>query len=158
MRAMDVDALVSAVQSFNGPDAFRPRFTADQWRTFAQYLTPHRIRAGDLLIQQGDADKTVYFIADGSLQVFVSDAPPGSSKVAILRAGATVGEPALFADVKRTANVEAMTPCEVWALRGPRLDELAQRSPALALALVRAAAGVMAVRLAAHVSQRVPMT
>ena len=48
------------------------------------------------------------------------------------------------------ANVEAMTPCVVWALRGPRMEELAQRSPALALELLRAAGAVMAV---AHARQ-----
>ena len=52
-----------------------------------------------------------------------------------------VGEPGLFGDSQRMANVEAMTPCVVWALRGPRLEELAQRQPALALELLRAAGG-----------------
>ena len=73
------------------------------------------------------------------MQIFVTGGPPGSNKVAILRAGAVVGEPGLFGDTPRMANVEAMTPCVVWALRGPRMEELAQRSPALALELLRAA-------------------
>ena len=37
-------------------------------------------------------------------------------------AGSVVGEPGLFNDGPRMANVEAMTACEVWALRGPRLE------------------------------------
>ena len=79
------------------------------------------------------------------MQIFMTGGAPGSSKVAILRAGAVVGEPGLFGDTPRMANVEAMTPCVVWALRGPRMEELSQRSPALALELLRAAGAVMAI-------------
>jgi CRP-like cAMP-binding protein len=56
------------------------------------------------------------------------------------------------------ANVEAMTPCVVFALRGPRLEELAQRSPALALELLRTAGGVMATRMRANLSKQTPFS
>ena len=69
-----------------------------------------------------------------------------------------VGEPGLFNDGPRMANVEAMTACEVWALRGPRLEELAQRNPALALELLRAAGNVMAVRMRANLAKQTPFT
>ena len=129
-----------------------------QWRIIAPYLTRHDIRAGDLLIKQGDTDRTMYFLSQGTLQVFVTGGPPGSNRIAILRAGSVVGEPGLFSDGPRMANVEAMTACKVWALRGPRLEELSQRSPALALELVRAAGGVMAVRMRANLGRQVPFS
>jgi CRP-like cAMP-binding protein len=144
---MEINDLVHAMQTLNAEDAFRPRLTLDQWRVIAPYLTRHDIRAGDLLIKQGDNDRTMYFLGQGSLQVFVTGGPPGSNRIAILRAGSVIGEPGVFGDGARMANVEAMTPCSVWALRGPRLEELAQRSPALALELLRAAGGVMAIRM-----------
>jgi CRP/FNR family cyclic AMP-dependent transcriptional regulator len=155
---MELDVLINAVQSFNADDAFRARMGAEQWRTFAQYLTMHRLRTGDTLIRQGDSEKTMYFVGEGSLQVFMTGRRPGSSRIGILRAGAVVGEPALFADVPRSANVEAMTPCVVWALRGPRLDELTQRSPALALAVLRAAGAVLAIRTRANFALQMPVT
>ena len=127
-------------------------------RSIAPYLTRHEIRAGDLLIKQGDADRTMYFLAQGSLQIFVTGGPPGSNRIAILRTGSVVGEPGLFGDSPRMANVEAMTPCVVWALRGPRMEELAQRSPALALELLRAAGAVMATRMRATLSRQAPIT
>ena len=154
---MDVDNLVEAVQTLNADDAFRARLTPDQWRTVAQYLTRHEIRAGDLLVKQGDSDRTMYMLAQGSLQVFMTGGPPGSNRIAILRPGAVVGEPGLFGDVPRTANVEAMTACIVWALRGPRLEELAQRSPALAFEVLRAAGAVMAVRMRANLANHTPI-
>jgi len=155
---MDLNELVQAIQTLNAEDAFRARLNLDQWRTIAPYLTRHDIRSGDLLIKQGDADRSMYFLAQGTLQVFVTGGPPGSNRIAILRAGSVIGEPGLFNDGPRMANVEAMTPCSVWALRGPRLEELTQRSPALALELLRAAGGVMAVRMRANMQRQVPFT
>jgi CRP/FNR family cyclic AMP-dependent transcriptional regulator len=155
---MEINDLVHAIQTLNAEDAFRPRLTPDQWRVIAPYLTRHDIRAGDLLIKQGDTDRTMYFLGQGSLQVFVTGGPPGSNRIAILRAGSVVGEPGLFSDGVRTANVEAMTPCMVWALRGPRFEELAARSPALALELLRAAGGVMSTRMRNNMVRQVPFT
>ncbi len=155
---MDINALVQALQTLNAEDAFRPRLSVDQWRLIAPYLTRHDIRAGDLLIKQGDADRTMYFLEQGSLQIFVTGGPPGSNRIAILRAGSVVGEPGLFGDSPRMANVEAMTPCTVWALRGPRLEELAQRQPALVLELLRTAGGVMATRMRANLAKQTPFS
>ena len=155
---MEINELVQAIQTLNADDAFRARLSLEQWRTIAPYLTRHDIRAGDLLIKQGDADRTMYFLGQGSLQIFVTGGPPGSNRIAILRAGSVVGEPGLFGDSPRMANVEAMTPCVVWALRGPRMEELAQRSPALALELLRAAGAVMAIRFRATLTRQAPVT
>ncbi len=155
---MEITDLVQATQTLNADDAFRARLNLEQWRLVGQYLTRHELRAGDLLIKQGDNDRSMYFLGQGSLQVFTTGGAPGSSRLAILRPGSVVGEPALFTDGPRTANVEAMTACTVWALRGPRLEELAQRSPALALEVTRAAGAVMAVRMRMNLARPMPMT
>ncbi len=155
---MEINELVQAIQTLNAEDAFRARLNLEQWRTIAPYLTRHDIRSGDLLIKQGDADRSMYFLAQGSLQVFVTGGPPGSSRIAILRAGSVVGEPGLFGETARMANVEAMTACVVWALRGPRLEELAQRSPSLALELLRTAGSVMATRMRANLVKQTPFS
>jgi CRP/FNR family transcriptional regulator, cyclic AMP receptor protein len=146
---MEVNELLKAIQTLNAEDAFRARLTAEQWRVVTPFLSPHDIRAGDLLIKQGDIEHSMYFLGQGSLQVFVSGAATGS-KIAILRAGAVVGEAGLFGDFPRMASVEAMTPCIVWALRGPRMEELAQRAPALAFEILHAAGAVMLTRVRAN--------
>lgn len=155
---MDFTELVQAIQTLNTEDAFRSRLTLEQWRTIGPFFTQHEVRAGDLLVKQGDNDRSMYFLGRGSLQVFMTGGPPGSNRIAILRPGSVVGEPGMFSDGPRMANVEAMTPCTVWALRGPRAEELAQRMPALALELVRAAGGVMAARMRANMLKQTPMT
>lgn len=153
---MNFNELVHAIQTLNAEDAFRPRLNPEQWRVLSTYLTPHEIRSGDLLVKQGDSDRTVYFLAQGSLQVFVTGGAPGTSRIGIMRAGSICGEPGLFADGPRAANVEAMTPCVVWALRLPRFEELAARVPLVALEVLRAAGTVMVLRMRANLQRQVP--
>ncbi len=155
---MTHDDLLNAIQSLNAEDAFRPRLDPGQWRTFLQYLTRHEVRAGDLLLKQGELDRTVYFVGQGMLQVYVTGGAPGANKIGILRAGSMVGEPGLFADGERTANVEAMTTAVVWALRLPRFEELCARIPAIALEILRAAGSVMALRMRANMTRQTPVT
>ncbi len=155
---MTIDELVQAVQSLNAEDAFRPRLNLEQWRMLAPYLAQGDLRSGDLLVKQGDVDRTMYLLGLGSLQVYALGALPGSNRIAILRPGSVVGEPGLFSDGPRSANVEAMTPCTVWALRGSRLDELALRVPTLAYEILRAAGGVMSVRLRANLARQIPFS
>ncbi len=155
---MQINGLVQAVQSLNAEDSFRARLGPDQWRALAQYLTRHEIRAGDLLVKQGDTDRTVYLLEQGSLQVFSTGGAPGANRLAILRAGSVIGEPGLFSDAVRMANVEAMTNCVVWALRGPRFEEMSQRAPALALEVLRAAGGVMSARMRINLTRQAPLS
>jgi CRP-like cAMP-binding protein len=148
---MDIQPLYDASHTLNAPDAFKPRLSMEQWRLLQTYLTRHEVRSGDLLVKQGEHDRTLYLLESGALQVFVAQPKPGQSRLSVLRAGSVVGEAGLFSDQPRMANVEAMTPCVVWALRGPRYEELAARNPGLALELVRAAAAVMGVRMRANI-------
>ena len=84
---MTHEDLLQAIQSLNAEDAFRPRLDPSQWRTFLQYLTRHELRAGDLLVKQGEVDRTLYFLGQGTLQVYAVAAPGAGGKIAILRPG-----------------------------------------------------------------------
>jgi CRP-like cAMP-binding protein len=154
---MDITTLVQAVQTLNAADAFKAGLGASHWQTLAPYLARHGLRAGDLLIRQGDSDRSAYLLEQGNLQVFITGAPPGRQRIAILRPGSLVGEAALFAEVPRSANVEAMTPCTVWALSVARLEELSARAPALALQITRAAGAVLAMRMRDNLERGAPL-
>jgi CRP/FNR family transcriptional regulator, cyclic AMP receptor protein len=150
---MSLFVFQTAMASLQAPDAFKPRLTSDQWGIFESYLTRQEVRGGDLLVKQGELDRTMYLLESGSLQVYLNPPKPGA-RLSILRAGSVVGEAGLFSNQPRMANVEAMGACVVWALLGPRYEEMAARSPTLALELVRAAAALMGVRMRANMDIR----
>jgi len=155
---MDITALVHAIESLKAEDALPLRLTPPQWARLGPCMERRELRTGDLLIRRGDRERVAYLLQEGSLQVFVSGGPPGSHRIARLRAGAIVGEPGLFIDAARMASVEAMAPCVLWGLHSDKLDTLAADEPKTVLALMHAAGCVMAVRMRANLERGIPMT
>lgn len=163
---MAIEQLIEACGSLNAPDAFRPRLDSRRWSQFGGYLQQHKLRSGDLLVRFHDQDRNMYLLESGSLQVYVPlqpDAPKpaaGTSlrrPVAILRPGSVVGEPALFGDTPRMAQVEAMAPSTVWVLTRPRFDELLTRAPDLGVELLRAIGTIMAERMRMNLERGIPI-
>ena len=144
---MDISELIEAINTLNAPDAFRAGFTPLQWQTIEAYLIPFEMKTDEVLIEQGETDRSCYFVGRGTVQVYVKGGPPGGSRIAILRAGSLVGEPSLFGDMPRMASVSTLTPCTLWALSAPRFEEFANRVPHLALDFLRAAGMVMSARM-----------
>ena len=156
--APDIARLSRAVSALRAADAFAALLSPDEWRRLGEHLERREVDSGALLIRRGDIDRHTYFVEDGELQVFVVGGPPGSHRIAMLGAGAIVGEPALFGAGPRMAHVEAMAPAVVWGLSVERFDALAAADPLLALAVLRAAGAVMAVRMRAQLERGIPLS
>jgi CRP/FNR family cyclic AMP-dependent transcriptional regulator len=154
---MNFTQLVQAIQTLNAYDAFRPRFSPENWRIVGSYLMRRELKSGDVLIFQGDSDRTMYLIESGTLQVYVRGTATQSAKIALLRAGAIVGEPALFGETVRMAQVDAISPAVVWALSRPRLDEMLASHPELAYEILRSAGAVMAERMRGTLERGTPV-
>jgi CRP-like cAMP-binding protein len=155
---LDISPLVRAVANHKAHDALVLPWSSTQWERFGSILDRRELATGDLLVHRGARDTQAYLLESGQLQVFVSGGPPGSHRIATLSAGAIVGEPVLFVDAPRSASVEALTPCVVWALVKDSLDALAHTEPQIALAFLRAAGAVMAVRMRANLERGIPTT
>jgi CRP-like cAMP-binding protein len=155
---MDLTALVRAFESHKAADGFVLPLAAARWQRLVTSLERRVLASGDLLIRRGERGRQAYLIETGHLQVFVSGGPPGSHRIATLRAGTIVGEAGLFTEAQRMASVEAMTPCVVWAFVAERLEILARDEPGLVLAVLRAAGAVLSQRLQAHQERGIPVT
>ena len=151
-------ALAHAVAVLHADDAFGPRLDSDDWEQLTPFLVRTEIRAGDLLIRQDQRERHCYFLERGNLQVFVTRSTPGTHRISVLRAGSIVGEAALFGDIPRMANVEAMSNCVVWTLTAKQFEELARRSPEVALKLAYGAAAVLASRTRANLERALPLS
>lgn len=147
----DVHALMRAIAQNSGADVFRPALNNQQWETLGSYLQPLAATPGQVLIQQGATERTVYLIEEGSVTVHNEDRS-GRIRIAAVEAGSAVGEGAFFSREPRNATVQAATACKLWSLTPLRFSELSNRQPPIALEVAMALGALVARRLAKRVA------
>ncbi|BDW83389.1 hypothetical protein MACH24_28270 [Erythrobacter sp. Dej080120_24] len=89
-----------------------------------------QLRAGEMLIKEGDDDKEVYIIRRGSM-IVEKDLGGRSVFLSYLPAGSYVGEMAAIDGSLRTATVKAAIKAEAIRLPGDKFVELLDNNPAL---------------------------
>lgn len=142
----DIRDLVAVAQG-DPLDAFRPALDAGQWQLLGSYLQPLAIHPGQVLIQQGASDRTVYLVEAGVLMVHYEDEAK-KIRLAKVEAGSAVGEGAFFSRQPRAATVQAAAACKLWALTPLRFGELSNRQPNVALEVAMALGALVSRRLA----------
>lgn len=141
-----IQDLCRAIAQNTSYDAFVPALNPQQWETLASYLQPFDLASGQVLIDQGANDRTLFFIESGALSVHLMG-EKGQMQLAILNPGSVVGEGSFFSRAPRSANVVATGTARVWRLTAIRFAEMSNRQPSLALELVLALGAVIAKRL-----------
>ncbi len=141
-----IQNLCHAIAQNTSYDAFAPALSPPQWELLANYLQPSDLAAGEVLIDQGAQDRTLFFIEKGALSVhLIGD--KGQMQLAILNPGSVVGEGSFFSRLPRSANVVATGAARVWRITPIRFAELANRQPNVALELIMALGAVIARRM-----------
>jgi CRP-like cAMP-binding protein len=141
-----IQDLCRAITQNTSYDAFAPAFNPQQWEMLGNYLQCFDLAAGQVLIDQGAHDRSLFFIESGALSVHVIG-EGGKMRLAILNPGSVVGEGAFFSRLPRSANVVATGAARVWRLTAVRFSEMSNRQPNLALELVLALGAVIAKRM-----------
>lgn len=93
------------------------------------------LQAGDMLVRQGDASDSGFFLAVGAVQVYAETAY-GAAPLAILEAPRLLGEIGAFAGLPRTASIKAATEARLYEISRGELVELGRQSPDLLLGAV----------------------
>ena len=146
LTKQDVQGLINAIVQATAEDSLSNPLKPEQWELFSAYLQPCHLAPGQLLINQGANDRTLYFVESGNLSVHYED-EKGRLRMAIVNPGSVVGEGAFFSHRPRGATVQAAAACKLWNLTPLRFSELGNSQPAIALAVVMAAGAVLAKRL-----------
>jgi NTE family protein len=102
-------------------------------------LRPLHVRAGDVVIREGDDADRLYLVATGRLRVLV-DQNDGPRIVRELGTGAAIGELALLTGSRRSATVEAVRDSELLELDAEVFHALLERDSGFAIAVARALA------------------
>lgn len=142
----DVLALAQAMRTSNALDAVPVNLSDAQWQLLGDYLQPVTLSQGQVLIEQGVKDRTVYFVESGSLTVHYED-DKDRVRIAMVGAGSVLGEGAFFSHLPRSATVNAGGHSRLWCLTPLRFRELSTRFPVIALELTVAMAAVLARRM-----------
>lgn len=142
----DIQGLVQAVVHCQASDALSWNFSTADWEILAAYMHPFALGDGQVLIEQGSIDTTLYFVESGTLSVHYKD-DKARIRMALVSSGSVVGEGAFFSHQPRSATVQASGDCKLWSLNAMRFLELSNRHCAIALELTLALGAVMAKRL-----------
>ncbi len=95
---------------------------------------PRVLNVNEVLIQQDDQDRDIYFLSRGSLSVVLE----GQDSRVILthvHAGSILGELAYYTGETRSTSIVALTACEVYGLSFENFNRLEQDYPKIALRL-----------------------
>ena len=142
----DVLALARSMRASSALDAVPLNLVDAQWMVLGDYLQPVSLKEGQVLIEQGVKDRTVYFVESGSMTVHYED-DHDRVRIAVVAAGSLLGEGAFFSHLPRSATVQAGSHSRLWCLTPLRFRELSQRHPAIALDLTVAMSAVLARRM-----------
>ncbi len=144
----DAPATLRAACTTAGDGLFLPRWSGEDWRRLLDHAPLRTVAAGEALIRRGTADRTLYVVVAGQVEV-MADAGDGMSmgRLARVGPGGVVGEQAFFDAAPRTAGAWAVGACTVAALSPEAFVALAAAKPALGTDLLFALGRVLAQRL-----------
>jgi NTE family protein len=95
------------------------------------------VGAGEILVQQGEAANGLFILLGGMVEVIVERAGEDGERVAVLGAGACVGDLALLLGERRSATVRALRDCSAARLDGADFHWLLRTAPEFGARLAR---------------------
>ncbi len=142
----DIQTLAQAVAHCESSDALHCQFSLPNWTILGAFLQPFPLSKGQILIEQGARDCTLYFIESGTLSAYSKD-ENANMCLALVGSGTVLGEGSFFTHQPRRATVHASSPCKMWCLTPIRFKDLSRHHSPIALELTLAMGSVMAKRL-----------
>ncbi len=89
-------------------------------------------KAGEIIFEMGEPGQVMYIILAGTVEIRVGDRVFYNGKP-----GETVGEMAILEDTVRSATAVAVTDCEILPIEKPRLLEMVQQHPLIAIEMTK---------------------
>lgn len=131
--------IVDAVEYYSGP-----RF---DFAVFLPYLTRRELRAGEILINEGDVADDLYFVVAGQLTAYIQSEGGSVTRLETMRAGGLVGELGFYRGGLRSATVRADVDSKVLVFTADMLARVTAENPQLAAELHMQAARLISGRV-----------
>lgn len=144
-----VSVLARTTPTSGMPDILAlPHWGAEQWQKLLDHTRPRPFRASEVVIQRDSADRTLYLVAAGSLEVGVTQVDGISmTSLARISAGSILGEQSFFDGQPRSANVWAVADGALLLLPFEEFTRFGETEPVLARDFLFAMARVLSIRL-----------
>jgi len=125
-----------------------PEWSDADWNRLLGRTRPRPFRASEVVIQRGAADRDLFFVVAGTLEVGVTHVDGVSiSPLARINAGSVVGEQSFFDGQVRSVNVWGVTDGELLTIEFDEFARFGREEPALARDILLALARVLSARL-----------
>lgn len=126
-----------------------------EWGKLLNATTRQEYKTSEVVINRGDQDRSLYFVAAGALEVGVTFIDGVTiSSLAKIGAGSVIGEQSFFDGEPRSANVWGVTDGVLLRLSFEKFHELAEREPTMTRDFLFALGRILSLRLR-HTSMRV---
>jgi CRP/FNR family transcriptional regulator, cyclic AMP receptor protein len=122
-----------------------PHWQRSDWETLFSHAQRVKVACGNVLISQGAAERALYFLASGLLEV--DSASGGMSAIVMVHPGSVVGELSFLDGKPRAAKVRAVTDSDLYRLEVPDYQAFVHAHPRKACDLAFAIGRVVALRL-----------
>jgi CRP/FNR family transcriptional regulator, cyclic AMP receptor protein len=127
---------------------FLPDWTDEDWARLLAYTETRRFRGGEDIIQAGEADRALYIIGTGAVDVVLPSHGRQRERVlARIEAGSIIGEVSFLDGGPRSANVRGVAEGDVVRLSYEAFRVFAAREPDLAQAFLFDLCRIVASRL-----------
>jgi signal transduction histidine kinase len=117
-------------------EAFR-FLTDEDLQSLARVCRRERHEGGTVIFREGDESDTIYFVAEGEVEIWKGHGGPDGEKLTVLERGKVFGEMALVEGESRSATVVAGSPVTLLAAKAEDFQAVMHSIPALVRAVQR---------------------
>lgn len=125
-------------------------FSWSEIESIASHLATQRRQKGEVLFREGDPEPSMYIIVRGSVSILKNDGASGTTALARLGPGQTLGEMALLDGWPRSATCVAAEDLVLLVFKRAELDRLLEDKPKLGVKVL--------LKLSRFLSQRLRQT
>lgn len=112
--------------------------TEEQARLLTEKLGVRRLKDGELLVSEGEADQTLFVLASGRLSVTSRDVDGTEQTIYIMKEGECAGTRAFVEQSPRKATLRAVGDATVYTLTPADFESLPDSHPRVAFLVMRA--------------------
>ena len=120
----------------------------EDWQILLDYTSTRRFNEGDWVIQKGENDNSLSFIAEGELEVLIEKGRQKQlERLTTIEAGSIIGEQSFLDKQPRSTSIRAISNGELYRLDRDAFTVLSAKHPTLAMQVALDLGRILSTRL-----------